>query len=248
MLRIPLDICIRGREGGEAAAAMAAQAAEVDPFLATVLSTHFEMSSGASHYAPYIRSLPTEVRVPMVGTTSDEELRAIADLAVGSVVCAGKEVSLLESTAFPLLKTMALSAKTRGLRAWAAEAESPQFRARFLHCYALVSSRSFRHDNITTPLMVPLQDQLNHSSDPALCNVSLESTATGFEVRAQRAIAPGEQLLFSYGEYSDAEQLAAFGFVEALHQPSSSPNPFNWLPVSRILSYRASLFREHITH
>ena len=93
---------------------MAAQAAEVDPFLATVLSTHFEMSSGASHYAPYIRSLPTEVRVPMVGTTSDEELRAIADLAVGSVVCAGKEVSLLESTAFPLLKTMARSAKSRG--------------------------------------------------------------------------------------------------------------------------------------
>ena len=62
------------------------------------------------------------------------------------------------------------------------------------------------------------------------------------QVRATRAIAPGEQLLMSYGDYSDAELLAAFGFVETLDSTSAAgdeftcrPNRLNWVDVGGVV-------------
>lgn len=246
VLHVPFTVCIHGGpEGSEVGAAIAAQPTEVDPFVKTVLATHFELSNGGnSRFAAWVRMLPTEVRLPMVGATSDETLRALAGSAVGPVVCSGKELEMLEESVRPMLKAIAADASgTLRVREWAGGVGSDEFCALYLRCYALVASRSFGSPKFECPLMCPLQDQLNHSSDERQRNVELDCTPGAFEVRATRAIAPGEQLLFSYGDYSDAELLAAFGFVEKMHgfgasaatQATCRPNVLNWVPVGDVV-------------
>ena len=61
---------------------------------------------------------------------------------------------------------------------------------------------------------------------------------------SSRAIAPGRQLPMSNGDYSDAELLAAFGFVETVRDSTKRcpagqfkcrPNPANWVAVGGVV-------------
>jgi len=63
VLHVPFSMCIHGgTEAGVVGAAIAAQKIEVEPFLATVLALHFEMSGGeANRFDEFVKSLPTEV-------------------------------------------------------------------------------------------------------------------------------------------------------------------------------------------
>jgi hypothetical protein len=190
VLKVPFTMCIHGGpEGSEVGAAIAAQPTEVEPFVKTVLATHFEISNGVdSRFAAFVRIMPTEVRLPMVGATSNEELRALASSAVGPVVCSGNELATLEESVRPLLTAIAADAasSTRRVREWAAGVESDAFRALYLRCYALVASRSFsaNRPELECPLMCPVQDLLNHSSNARERNVELDFTPGCFEVRA----------------------------------------------------------------
>jgi len=163
VLKIPFTMCIHGGpEGSEVGAAIAAQPTEVEPFVKTVLATHFEISQGGdSRFAAFVRIMPTEVRLPMVGATSDEELRALAGSAIGPVVCSGTELATFEESVRPLLTAIAAddTSGTR-VRAWAAGAASDAFRALYLRSYALVASRSFAANQpaLECPLMCPVQE------------------------------------------------------------------------------------------
>ena len=143
VLRVPFAMCIHGGPDSEVGAAMAAQKSEVEPFVKTVLATHFEISTGGdSRFEAYLRGLPTEVRVPMVGATSDEALRELVGSAVGPVVCSGTELATLDDSVRPLLKAMAAkkASGTQRVREWAASAGTDEFRAQYLRCYALVET------------------------------------------------------------------------------------------------------------
>lgn len=65
VLHVPFSMCIHGGpEGGVVGAAIAAQESEVEPFLATVLALHFEMSGGETNrFEEFVKSLPTEVNM-----------------------------------------------------------------------------------------------------------------------------------------------------------------------------------------
>lgn len=64
-----------------------------------------------------------------------------------------------------------------------------------------------------------------------------------FEVVTLRNIEKGEQLRFSYGELSDAEFLASWGFVENLGQAHVKSNACNWvaLPTELVLQILSAL-------
>lgn len=72
--------------------------------------------------------------------------------------------------------------------------------------------------------LVPLADCFNHS--PTTPNVELCEDEASFQVRALRAVAPGEELLLSYGPFSNAELLFNAGFA-------CLPNPDDCVLVSR---------------
>lgn len=182
-----------------------------------------------------------QVRVPMVGLTGATELSALAATAVGPVVTSGKELNLLAEVVQPLLEGIAQNkASTLRLREWARSAGSAEFKALYLRSYTLASSRSI---GAPDSIMVPVLDLLNHSNDDKERNCELAFAPRAFKVVTSRAIEKGEQLLFSYGELSDAEFLASWGFVENLGTAELNSNPSNWvaLPSELILQILKAL-------
>ena len=80
------------------------------------------------------------------------------------------------------------------------------------------------------PFMLPLVDLLNHTSEPAARGTILAAAAhgaaggapadaasvgDGWEMRAERPLEAGEEVLHSYGAHGAAELLRTYGFVEA---------------------------------
>ena len=78
------------------------------------------------------------------------------------------------------------------------------------------------------PFLLPIFELLNHSSDPDACCTRLTrvdgdavdgSTSDVFEIRAERTIRAGEEILHSYGRHGSAELLRTYGFIEAGGSP-----------------------------
>jgi hypothetical protein len=98
--------------------------------------------------------------------------------------------------------------------------------------------------------LIPAIDMLNHATRPEARNTELrmsseEATATCgrpprevtlrgfFTMRAERAVAPGEQVLHTYGDLSDAALLQTFGFVEELGEGGNPHNQVH-LPLAAV--------------
>ena len=76
--------------------------------------------------------------------------------------------------------------------------------------------------DVAPPFLLPLFDRLNHSSNALERCTRLVTTGDTFEMRAERDVAAGEELLHSYGSQGSAELFRTYGFVEPCGSPHTT--------------------------
>jgi len=188
--------------------------------LAVALMLHYERMKGdASEFAPYIDALPAcfptmpSWEAAGAGEGGDHAAEEGADAAelyrgtgVERLVEAGAALSGPEGVAMMreaiarldqegMFWHHALRSDDDSVLRWAA---------------AAVQSRAHSSKRGATAL-VPLADSFNHSATNP--NIELCERGDGFYVRALRPIKSGEELLLSYGPFSNAELLFNAGFT-----------------------------------
>lgn len=93
--------------------------------------------------------------------------------------------------------------------------------ARFLHWGCVVLSRAFdAHPARRGPVMTPMADMLNHRTGS--CNAHLEAgsgRAGALPMRLIADVAPGGELINTYGDLPESELLRKYGFTEAAENP-----------------------------
>ncbi|KAF8008880.1 hypothetical protein BT93_J0010 [Corymbia citriodora subsp. variegata] len=166
--------------------------------LAAVILKELKMGQD-SDWAPYMRCLPQRKEMHSTVFWSDEELEMI------------KESSVYQRT---IDKKVGMEREFSVLR-HALDRHFPEVSKDmefedFMHACALVESRAWESSKGYS--LVPFADFLNH--DGLAKAVLLRDEQKQFsEVIADRNYAPGEQVLISYGKFSNAILLLDFGFT-----------------------------------
>ncbi|GBF94957.1 hypothetical protein Rsub_07458 [Raphidocelis subcapitata] len=240
------DEAAAGSDGAPVAAAAAHLSSAhpgASPFMRTVLLLMAELARGeASPWAPYIASLPASTDCLLTWPASDRAL-----LAGTSLEDKGRDAqSVFASDIAPMLAARP--------DLWP---PAKAGYAEFQRAAEMVQTRAFhmKEENWVTGAvteaveqlyLIPAMDMLNHSTLPELRNTTLErisapltvevegvgtlSFDSFFTMKAERAIAAGEEVLHTYGDLSDAQLLQTYGFLESL--PGPNPNDFALLPFS----------------
>jgi len=193
----------------------------------------------ASRWAPYVRSLPTDV----VGFANDEGL--FDDASCGASSSSSSSSSQLAAEARALASHDAAAAdeldryrslltRSHAALTSAGRAPAPPTFAEWRWAMSMVHSRTFRLEEPaagvagfeTRRVMVPYVDLLNHDSRANVwqcewdCEWDLGGGGGTFVVTATRDVRAGEEVLVSYGERCDRHFFLFFGFLPA-------PNPHN---------------------
>ncbi|KAK9793181.1 hypothetical protein WJX73_007995 [Symbiochloris irregularis] len=250
LLEVPLHLCLHlhSSESPETACAVLRKQESLPIFLATVALLLHELGKGQqSTFAAHLQSLPDSHNCTFAWQEQEQQwLRGTGAESVGP-----SAAQLHADQVLPVLKAHP------GL--WPDHVRTLEA---FKHAAGMVQSRTFhmREENWLTNstsegevlYMLPAIDMVNHSSDPAKRNCKLDlqqtkaasldgtaGTAQGsFMMSAARDIAAGEEVLYTYGDLSDAELLQTYGFIENLDpvpgQRHVNPNASVSVPISLI--------------
>jgi histone-lysine N-methyltransferase SETD3 len=88
----------------------------------------------------------------------------------------------------------------------------PISESEFQHAYALVCSRAWMIDDLDHLSMIPFVDFFNHDGE-SISHLCYDKEAGLAYVDADRDYEPGEQVLISYGDASNATLALDFGFT-----------------------------------
>ena len=235
ILRLPTAIAVRPAS----AFADLVRSGECSAMLALVLTAMHEIHvvQPPTPFFAFLAATPPPL-VPMLW--DDEDIGLLAGTMLLPTGCTSADAADAARSAFeqdvqPVMEKMGQSFLPKSVRTQAAFASalanvvSHALQGRVAYEHGSASLWPYlRADGPPTasqpggagPFLLPLLDQLNHSSDPSDICTRLSTNEGGFEMRALRDIAVGDELLHSYGRQGSADLLRTYGFVE----PGGSPH------------------------
>lgn len=256
LLRIPLQLSIQGcleaqkrqQAGTELAKFFEEYQQPISNVLRLTLSLLHELhvQKEASPWWPYLKFLEQTVKVDLPMLWPQEARAALkgTSLSIQLPEAGSEEPEQAESFEVTFARDVLPLMTAGGETLWPTELRAP---TTFLQCLSWVMSRglkgglAFALDTTCVPalrtgvrveadgpFMLPLFDQLNHSSCEEDRRTKLRYEDGHFVARAEKLIATGEEIFISYGNQNSAELLRTYGFVE-----SGCHNPHDRLLVTR---------------
>eukprot|EP00930_Biecheleria_cincta_P083935 TRINITY_DN73439_c0_g1_i1.p1 TRINITY_DN73439_c0_g1~~TRINITY_DN73439_c0_g1_i1.p1 ORF type:complete len:495 (-),score=84.38 TRINITY_DN73439_c0_g1_i1:200-1684(-) len=256
LLRIPLQLsiqaCLEAQKRQQAGTELAKFFEEYQQPMSNVLRLtlslvhELHVQKEASPWWPYLDFLERTVRADLPMLWPQEARAALKGTSVSIQVPepGSEEPEQAESFEETFAKDVLPVMTAGGETLWPTELRSPM---QFLRCLSWVMSRGLKGGlafaldatcvpalrtgvgvEADGPFMLPLFDQLNHSSSEGDRRTKLRYEDGHFVARAEQPIAAGEEIFISYGNHNSAELLRTYGFVE-----SGCHNPHDRLLVTR---------------
>ncbi|CAH9133360.1 unnamed protein product [Cuscuta epithymum] len=151
-----------------------------------------------SDWAPYIRRLPQPAQMHNTILWKDDELDMVSRSPLYQETLWQKNI--VETDFFVITEALCHFSQLH----MAITLED------FKYAYSLVTSRAW--ESLNDVFMIPFADFLNHDGHSDSCVLNDEEEQLS-EVIAGRDYAPGDQVLISYGKFSNATLLLDFGFT-----------------------------------